>query len=155
MGYALPANTVRRLVISMYDSYVANGNTPISGTKTKWGIKKAILNITTEVTDSYARLDTNGFTVITELVKVSTVEGSPARGILEVGDIFVSAKLKSSDGTLKEDVTINRGYSLSEMLISARVNDTLTLKIARTNVKPDTTVEVSIKFGNGDFKYFE
>lgn len=151
LGYALPANTVRRLVVSMYDSYVANGNKPISGTNSKCGINKAFLNITTVVSDSYSRLNENGLAVICELVRVEKVEGRPARGVLEAGDILVSAKLISSDGTVKEDVKITRNYSLSEMLISARVGDTLTLVIERDKAE----TEVSITFENSSFKYFE
>lgn len=151
MGYALPANTVRRLVVSMYDSYIANGNKPISSGGTQCGINKAFLNITTTVSDSYARLDENGIATISELVKVESVEGRPAKGVLEVGDILLSAKLTSSDGKTKEDIKINRNYSLSEMLISARAGDTLTLNVERGKAEQ----EVSIKFESSNFKYFE
>lgn len=152
MGYALPANTVRRLVVSMYDSYVANGNKHISSSngKTKCGINKAFLNIQTTVSDSYSRL-VDGVAVITELVRVEKVEGTPAKGKLEANDILVSAKLISSDGKVKDDIKINRNYSLSEMLISARVGDTLTLIVERNKVE----TEVSITFASNNFKYFE
>lgn len=150
MGYALPANTVRRLVVSMYDSYVSNGNKHISGTNSQCGINKAMLNISTTVADSYARLNEDGIAVITELVRVSTVSGVPASGVLQVGDIIVSAKLTSSSGIVKEDIVVTRNYSLSEMLISARVGDTLSLTIERDKVES----EVLIKFGSNHFKYF-
>ena len=150
MGYALPANMVRRLVVSIYDSYVANGNKPISGENgTKCGIKKAYLNVQTKVSDSYARLNDYGIAVITEVVKVSAVEGRPAKGVLEAGDILVSAKLTSADGTVKEDIAITRNYCLSEMLISARVGDSLTLRIERGKTQTD----VSLKFDASYFKY--
>lgn len=151
MGYALPANNVRRLLVSMLDSYSANGNKPISGTSTKCGINKAFLNITTTVSDSYARLDENGVAVITELVKVNSVEGRPASGVLQVGDILLKATLTAADGTQKESISITRNYALSEMLISARAGDNLTLEIERA--KSVTTVNV--KFENNYFKYFE
>lgn len=150
MGYALPANMVRRLVVSIYDSYVANGNKPISGENgTKCGINKAYLNVQTKVSDSYARLSNDGIAVITEVVKVSAVEGRPAKGVLEVGDILLSAKLTSVDGTVKEDISITRNYCLSEMLISARVGDSLTLCIERGK----TQIDVSLKFEASYFKY--
>ena len=151
MGYALPANIVRRLVVSMYDSYVANGYRPISSGSKKCGINKAYLNISTVVSDSYARLNEEGIVEITELIRVETVEGRPAAGSgLKVGDILVSAKLTSSDGTVKEDIKITRNYSLSEMLISARFGDTLTIIVEG---KED---QVIITFdNNGYFKYFE
>lgn len=152
MGYALPANMVRRIVVSMYDSYVANGNKHISSSdgKSECGIKKAYLNIQTKVADSYSTL-VNGMATITELVKVEKVDGYPAKGKIEVGDILVSAKLTSSDGTVKEDIKLNRNYSLSEMLISARTNDTLTLVVERNKAE----TEISIKFDSKYFKYFE
>ena len=151
MGYALPANTVRRLLVSMYDSYVANGNRPISSGGKQCGINKAFLNITTVVTDSYARLNESGNVEITELVKVDSVEGRPARGNLEVSDILISAKLTSSDGTVKEDIKINRNFSLSEMLIAARVGDRLSLVLERNN----SEIAVEITFENSHFKYYE
>ncbi len=151
MGYALPANTVRRLVVSMYDSYVANGNKHINGSGTKCGINKVLLNITTTVADSYARLNEDRVAVITELIRVSSVSGRPASGALQAGDILVSAKLTSASGTLKEDIIVTRNYSLSEMLISARVGDTLTLTIERDKAES----EVSIEFESSHFKYYE
>ena len=150
MGYALPANTVRRLLVSIYDSYVANGYNHISNKGTQCGINKALLNITTVVSDSYSRLSENGLAVITELVKVNSIAGSPARGVLSVGDILVSAKLTASNGTVKEDIKITRSYSLTEMLISARVGDTLMLVIERDRAEQ----QVSIKFESNNFNYY-
>ena len=150
MGYALPANTVRRLLVSIYDSFISNGSKPISGTNTKCGINKAFLNISTVVSDSYARLNEEGVAVIVETVKVQAVEGAPGRGNLQIGDILVSAKLTSEDGTVKEDIKISRSFSLSEMLISAREGDTLTLVVERNKIE----TSVSIKFESSYFKYF-
>ena len=155
MGYALPANTVRRLVVSMYDSFVANGNKPNSTSGTKCGINKAFLNITTVVSDSYARLE-NGVAVITELVRVESVEGAPAKGVLQRGDILVSANLtrKDTNGDEKviEDIKISRSFSLTEMLISARAGDKLTLVVERD--KDEEPITVSITFASNNFKYF-
>lgn len=152
MGYVLPANTVRRLLVSIYDSYVANGNEPISNRGTKCGINKAYLNISTVVSDSYSRLNENGLAVITELVRVESVDrNGPAWDALKTGDILVSAKLTSSDGTEKEDVKITRSYILSEMLISARAGDTLTIVVERNKEEK----QVSIKFTNSNFNYYE
>ncbi|MDE7439827.1 MAG: S1C family serine protease [Clostridia bacterium] len=151
MGYALPANTVRRLLVSMYDSYVSNGNKHISAGSKQCGINKALLNITTTVSDSYSRLNADGISIITETVRVENVEGAPARGVLQVNDVLRTAKLTSSDGTVKEDIIITRNYSLSEMLISARAGDTLTLKIERSG----TESEVSIRFDKNHLHYYE
>ena len=148
MGYALPANMVRRLLVLMYE----NENKTIPGSNgTKFGISKAFLNIQTVVSDSYARLDKGGNAVICELVKVLTVEGRPARGVLGVGDILVSAKLTDSSGVVKENIKITRNFSLTEMLLSARVGDTLTLVVERNKDEK----EVSINFDSSSFKYFE
>ncbi len=77
--------------------------------------------------------------------------GKPSTGVLEVGDVLVSAKLISSDGTVKEDIAITRSFSLSDMLMSARVGDTLLLQIERNK----TEKEVSLKLESSYFKYFE
>lgn len=151
MGYALPANMVRRIVVSMYDSYVANGNRILSSGNKKGGINKAYLNIETQAADTYARLNSDGLAEITELIKVSKTLGKPSTGVLEVGDVLVSAKLISSDGTVKEDIVITRSFSLSDMLMSARVGDTLLLQIERNK----TEKEVSLKLESSYFKYFE
>ena len=151
MGYALPACMVRRLVVSMYESFVNNGNRPISVNGKKCGVYIADLNIKTLVSDSYARLNGDGIAVITELIKVNNIEGRPARGNLELGDILVSAKLMSADGTEKENVNLTRDYILAEMLISARAGDVLTIMVERNN----TEVPVSITFDNSCFKYYE
>lgn len=151
MGYALPANMVRRILVSMYDSYVANGNKMISSGSTKGGIKKAYLNIETQVTDSYSYLNEQGIAEIRETVKVASTLGKPSTGVLEVGDVIVSAKLTDSAGTVKENLAITRNYCLSEMLMSARAGDTLYLTIERNKAEK----EVSIKFESNYFKYFE
>lgn len=153
MGYALPANMVRRILVSMYDSYVANGNKMISSGSTKGGIKKAYLNIETEITDSYSYLNEDGFAEIRETVKVAKTLGKPSTGFLEVGDELIEAKLTDSAGAVKENISILRSFSLSDMLMSARVGDTLTLTIKRN--KEEASKEVSIKFENSYFKYFE
>ena len=148
MGYALPANTVRRLLVSMFD----NANKTLAGSNgKKYGISKAFLNIQTVVSDSYARLNEDGFAVITELVRVDAVEGLPARGVLQKNDIFVRAKLTSSDGKVKEEQRLTRNFSVSELLISARVGDTLTLVVERDGAE----TELNIKFESSHFKYFE
>ena len=151
MGYAIPANTVRRLIVSMYDSFVANGNKPISSGSKQCGINKAYLNIKTRVSDSYARLNEKGLAVITELVRVESIEGAPARGVLQKDDILVSAKLTSSDGTVKDDIKITRNFSLSELLIAVRAGDTLLLTVERDSAEE----QVSIKFESNHFRYFE
>ena len=148
MGYALPANAVRRIILSMYD----NANKTITGANgKKYGVSKAFLNIQTVISDSYARLGEDGIAVIYELVRVNSVDGLPAKNVLQVNDILVSAKLTSADGTVKEDIEIIRNFSLSEMLFSAREGDILTLVIERD--KSET--QVSITFTSNYFKYFE
>ena len=150
MGYALPANSVRRIIRLMYDSYVSNGNKPVLSGSSKYGIDKAFLNITTVVSDSYARLGEDGLAVITELVKIQSVGDGPAQGVLQAGDIFVSAKLTSADGKVKEDIKITRSFGLSDMLFSARAGDTLTLVIERDK----TEKQVSVNFKSTNFKYY-
>ena len=148
MGYALPANNVRRLLVSMYE----NRNKTIASSNGKpYGISKAFLNITTTVSDSYARLNEEGIAVIYETVRVNSIEGLPAENILQVNDVLVSAKLTSSEGNEKEDLKITRNYALSEMLISVREGDTLCLTVERDKAE----IQLTIEFTGGFFKYFE
>ena len=147
MGYALPANNVRRLLQLMYDSYVADGYKMNS----KGGIDKAYLDIQTVVSDSYARFnEQTGIAEIYELVKVYAVNGAPSRGNLLKDDIFKTAKVVTSDGTVKEEISVTRSYHLSELMFSVRVGDKLVLTVERSG----ETAEVILEFTGSHFNHF-
>ena len=138
MGYALPANNVRRLLKLMYEEYVAAGNSlPRGG-----GINKAYLNIQTVVTDSYSVYNEDaGRAEITETVRIADIDGMPAKGRLQTGDIIRTVKIMSADGTLKEDIAVSRRYHVPEVMISVRAGDKVTLTVEREGQNVDITLD--------------
>lgn len=147
MGYALPANMVRRLLVSMYEN---EGKTVQGSNGKKYGTSEAILNIKTKVFDSYSKLE-DGIVRIYDTVKIIAIEGAPGRNVFKIGDIFVRGKLISSSGEVKENTALSRNYSWSELLIAVSEGDTLTFTIERDNAEQ----EVSIKFESSHFRYHE
>lgn len=143
MGYALPANNVRRLLKLMYDEYAANGKA-FKGN----GINKAMLNISTTVSDSYSVYNVEkGRAEITETVKVAKVTDRPARDRLYEGDIIKAIKITDAAGTVKEDMTVTRRYQVPDCMLSVRKNDTVTLTIERGGEEQ----EVAIAFTSDNF----
>lgn len=145
MGYALPGDSVKRLLGLMYDEYSARGSMSSSG-----GIEKAFINITTSVSDSYARFnEEKGIAEIIQNVIVDKVSGSPAEGNLKKGDRLVSAEIFGSDGKVKvEKFNITRDFYLREAMFSVRKGDKIVLTIERNG----ETQETELNF-NSD-KYF-
>ena len=148
MGYALPANSVKPLLQLMYDSYVENGNSMLSG----GGIKKAYLNVETKATDSYSRYNNStGLAEITEHIIVSRTVGAPAKNNLQEDDYFKAVKIVSSDGTVKLQLNVKRRYHIPEAMLSVRNGDTVIITVERGG----EDVDVSIAFDSKDyFKLF-
>ncbi len=143
MGYALPANSVRRLLALMYDSYISNG-------KFVSGVDKALININYSVTDSYATFNSlTGLAEITEIIEVETINGSPARGNLQEGDEIKNIKILSSDGSVKEEMAVTRRYHITDLLFSVRKGDTVILTVLRDGEEK----EVSINFDSDKYFY--
>lgn len=148
MGYALPAHNVRRLVAHLYDAYVDNGNKMLSD----GGTYKARINVTTELTDSYARYNsTIDRAEIFETVKVGSVGGSPAQGALQAGDVFRAIKVYKPDSSLRDGVTVTRRYNISDVLLSVRRGDTVKVTVERGGYL--TVVSLGV-FQNGYFEWF-
>ncbi len=129
MGYALPGKSVNMLLGLMYDNYKDNGFKMKSG----GGIDKAIIGITTEISDSYSRYNESTATAeIIHQVKVRDVNSNPAKGKLEKGDYLKSAEIISSDGTVKvARFDIIRDYYLREAMLSVRKGDKVKLTVER------------------------
>lgn len=128
MGYALPASNVKRLVKLMYDEYTANGGSVNSS----FGVNRALLNITTEITDSYAQYDENrGLAEIYETVAVNEVTGSPALNKLKSKDVIKHLKITDGSGNTVEDKEITRRYYVTDLLLSVRQGYTVSLTIVR------------------------
>lgn len=130
MGYALPGSSVKLLLKLMYDTYVDNGNKMIAG----GGVDKALINITTTISDSYGQLNkVTGESEIIHQIKVNDVSGNPARGKLESGDYLKSAEIIGSDGKVKiEKFDLTRDYYLRETMLAVRKGDKLVLTVERS-----------------------
>lgn len=146
MGYALPGKSVNMLLGLMYDNYKANGFKMKSG----GGVDKALIGITTEISDSYSRFNEN--TAVAEVVhqvKVNDVSSNPAKGKLEQGDYLKSAEILNSDGTVKlERFDITRDYYLREAMLSVRKGDKVKLTVERGG----QTIDLELVFDSD--KYF-
>lgn len=144
MGYALPAHNVRRLVAHLYDAYVSNGGKMLTG----GGTNKALLNITTALTDSYSRYDAeNGVARIYETVKIDSVSGAPSSGVLRAGDVIKAIRVTKSDGSVRDGVTVTRRYNISDVLLSVRKGDTVTVTVERGG----SDTEVSLSFSSNNY----
>lgn len=145
MGYALPANNIRRLLKLMYDEYVSAGySLPRDG-----GINKAYLNIQTTVTDSYSVYnEATGRAEITETVRIAEIDGKPAKGQLQIDDIIRTVKIEGADGTVKEDISVSRRYHVPEAMLSVREGDKVTLTVERNG----QNMQIAIDFTSDCFK---
>lgn len=116
MGYALPMYQVKRLC----DNILAGNGTA----------KLARLGVTVSLTDSKALMDEHGQVRVKEEFAVASIvgESSSAYGKLNVGDVFLTAKV--NDG---EEKTFTREYQLNEVLLSVRKGDKLSLKVKNSN----------------------
>ena len=71
---------------------------------------------------------------IVERVEVQDIsQDSVARGILKDGDCITAIKICSGEGTVREEVSVTRLYNISEVLLSAREGDTVTLTVERAS----------------------
>ena len=151
MGYALPAGCVKRLVKLMYDEYVSNGYRMTSG----GGVYKAKLNITATISDSFAVYnESSNLAEIYEKVEITSVDGTPGSVNLRVGDIIKNIKIISSDGTVKEDVKINRRHKMNDVLFSVRLGDTVRVTVDRTLALNGEVIELDVIIDYNSSSYF-
>ncbi len=151
MGYALPAGCVRRLLKLMYDEYVSNGYRMSSG----GGANKARLNINATISDSFAVYnESTNFAEIYEKVEISSVEGMPGSVNLRAGDIIKNIKVISSDGTVKENVKIDRRYKMNDVLFSVRLGDIVRVTVDRTLALNGEVIELDVIIEYNSSSYF-
>jgi S1-C subfamily serine protease len=124
MNYALPASTSRRVVQNILNNY--------SGTETH-GINRAMIGITSTAKSVTARYNTTtNLTELIEDVEIASIESnSKFASSLVVGDKLKSIKITSSDGNVKEEMTVQRMHNLPDAMLSVLAGDTVTLVIQR------------------------
>ncbi len=113
IGYALPIDQVMNVV----ENLTANNGR----------VKRAMLGITVQVTDSKAVLDKNtGKAVIREEITVTEVDGGKAgAGSFEKGDVIQSITLH---GNTKN---VTRRYHVIDEMLDVRKNDTVQVTVLR------------------------
>ncbi len=139
MGYALPINQVK----AVCENVIANGGT----------VKQARFGITVQTTASKSVIGEDGNVSIVEeftVVEEPTV-GYAARGVLEYGDIFLSAQIERN-GVKGEILTFTRQYQLTNFLLGVRLGDTVHLTVCDAG---NNVVVRSILFDRNDTKYFK
>ena len=129
IGYAIPSNVAVSIAQNIIDYCY--------GTDTE-RVQRAFLGITVSALDSKAVYDsTTGLISIKETVSVYEVSsGSLADGVLQAGDVLVSANI---NGNTTE---ITRQYHIIDMMLNVRVGDVVTLKILRGG--EEMTVSITI-----------
>ena len=118
IGYAIPSNVAVSIAENIIDYCYG---------KDVERVQRALLGITVSASDSKAVLDSaTGLITIEETVSVYEVSsGYLADGILQIGDILVSA-------TVNDNTTdITRQYHIIDMMLDVRVGDVVTLSILR------------------------
>jgi serine protease Do len=130
IGYAIPSNLVRMVA----DNIIFH-----CADKTNENLKKATLGIKTAAFESDVEYDTEtGEIRKSETTKITEVsEGTAAYGKLSVGDVLVSISISG------KEYPITRYYHTSEILLDARVGDTVTVKVIRGGQTVEATFTVS------------
>ena len=129
IGYAIPSN----VAVSIADNIIDY----CYGTDIE-SVQRAMLGVTVTASDSKAVYDTQtGLMHIQETVSIYEIsKGSLADGVLQTGDILLSATI---DG---KQTQITRQYHIIDMMLDLRVGDTVELEILRDGGK--NTVRILI-----------
>lgn len=130
IGYAIPSN----VAIAVADNIVDN----CFGKNTK-SVKRAQLGVTLGSSDSMAIMDEeSGMIKVKETVTVAEIlSGSPAIGNLKVGDVIKSTTLKS------ETIEVTRKHHIIDLLLKARVGDTVSIKVYRNGKEVDVNIVIT------------
>lgn len=134
-GYAIPANLAIPLAQNIIDNATVISKSPLC----------ARLGITLSVSDSRGVYDEqSGKYYIEEKVVVADVEalGAGSIGGIKKSDTLVSATLIGQDGVTRT-VAITRVHKLSNLLMNARLGDTLQLTLSRNGETMEVTIELN------------
>lgn len=143
ISHALPAANARRVVQSMIDYYNST-NSFVSGVNT------VDTGIEVEAASSSARMNnTTNMVEIYETVQVTSVSTqSPAYNSIQRGDFITAIKIAGSDGTCKENVEVTRAYNFSEVLLSARAGDVISITVTRSGEESPITYSFTVDSSN-------
>ena len=130
IGYAIPSN----VAIAVADNIVDN----CFGKDTRT-VKRAVLGAELGSSDSIAIMDENsGMIKVKETVTIAEISTqSPASGKLKVGDVIERVTLGS------EIVEVTRKHQIMDLLLKARIGDTVTIKISRNGKEMDVKLDIT------------
>lgn len=119
IGYAIPSNIATYCADNILDNCDGKENTKIV---------KCLVGITVQPTDSYAKYDpeTGNITLYDTVTIQEVTESSLVKGIFRAGDVLLRIKLGDRD-----EIEIVRQYQLIDLMLTARVGDTVTLTVLR------------------------
>lgn len=130
IGYAIPSNVAVSVAENIIDYCY--------GTDTE-RVQRALLGITVSASNSGAVYNAEtGLLAIEEVVSVYGVtEGSLADGVLQAGDVLVSAEVNG------KSTAITRQYHLIDLMLDVREGDTVTLHILRDGGEESVSITVT------------
>ncbi len=119
IGYAIPSNIAVYCAENILDHCDGKNNTSVI---------KCLVGITVQTTDSHAEYDaeSGNITLYDEVTIIEVSESSLAKDVLKAGDILKKIKLND-----QEELTIFRQYELIDLMLKARVGDTITITVLR------------------------
>lgn len=128
IAYAIPCNVAKAIADNIiYYNALYN----------KQCVLRVILGITMQTDALSTELDDNGFITKIERTKIQSVNaGSVVEDYLKAGDIITDITI----GGIKTEIT--RQYQFIDALLTARVNDEITIGYVRNGVKGSTTVTI-------------
>lgn len=118
IGYSIPSN----IAIGIADNIIDN----CDGKDNK-SVIKCLIGISVFTTDTRAKYNEDGTITLYDTVEIQSVtETSLAYGVLKAGDILHKIKLADQD-----EYTICRQFEMIDLLLNARVGDTVTITVLR------------------------
>ena len=122
IGYAIPSNLVGAVADNVL-YYCADTN--------KTSAYRCMLGVTVKIAEQYLEFDTESATLLRrEKIVVDAISvGGTVDGVLAVGDELISVTLGGVE------YKINRLYSIGDVMLRARVGDTVIFKVMRGGVE--------------------
>ena len=130
IGYAIPSNVAVSIAENIIDYCY--------GTDTE-RVQRALFGITVSASDSKAvyNSETGSFTIEETVCVYEVSSGSLADGVLQAGDVLVSANI---NGNTTE---ITRQYHIIDMMLNVRVGDVVILNILRGGVEMSVSITIT------------
>jgi serine protease Do len=135
IGYALPSNVVKYVVENILD---------YKDTESGGVVKKCMLGISIQTTESKAVYDTETGTVhIDETVSIVDItDTSLVKDSLMKNDVLKTVGIdRGGDGTVDETYSVTRSFIIVDLMLTMRVGDKLTITVERTTEASGETPE--------------